>query len=181
METFSLSRRFALTPALDTFHYAVFRIAYATRATVIRWCLAFANFLERGQAHAITRAAFAKGLGPPAGVTIPPPTFPSPDRRHLPFRGAPALFPDERARGTIAQEQATSVVNGDSSTSKMGHWEPHIIRVSESELRYEDFDDAPTAVYHAIPTLEGRPRGAHRRSPAIRRALAQGDVRITSK
>jgi hypothetical protein len=134
METLSLPRQLALTHALDTIRYVIFRLAYAARGTLIRWCLAFANFLERGQAHGITRAASAKGWGPPAGVTIPPPTFPSPDRRHGRF---------------------------------FAHSDAPIISVSESELRYEDFDDVQTAVYRAAPTLESRPMGAHRRPPAV--------------
>lgn len=190
----TLSQRSALTPALDTLRHSVFRIPYAARDTLIRWCLAFANFLERGQARAITRSATAKRLGPPTGIAIPPPTFPCPERAYLPLlRAPPALFLDERAREAIGREQATEVLERtlrsltssggreDNSTVSLGHLEPPIIRVSDSELWYEDFDDAPTAVYHAMPTIGGRPGGAHRPPAATRREMVQGDVRITSK
>lgn len=166
METNHLSQHLALTHALDTTRYAMFRLAYAVRAKMMRWCLTFANFLERGQAHAITRAASAKGLGLPAGITVPPPSFPSPERAHFSLpRAPPRLFPDEPPLNGIAQGKAALM---------------HL-RLSDSELRYEDFDDAPTAVYHAVPTLDGRPRGAHQRPPVTRREITQGEVRVTSK
>lgn len=110
------------TPAWDAARDSIFRIAYVARDQVIKWCLALANYLQRAQAHAIMRATSAHRGGLPAGVTLPPPTFPNPSRRYSPAHQAPSA----------------------SSLSLRFN--------SSSELRYEDFDDAPTEVYHPVPT-----------------------------
>lgn len=116
MEAHTLSQRIALTHALDMLRYTIFRLAYAARGAVIRWSLALAKFLERGQAHAITRAATVRGLGPPAGMTIPPPSFPSRDRGYSPLPRAPQfLSPDKRPQNTLARD--TTEVN---EPSKLG-------------------------------------------------------------
>lgn len=110
------------TPAWDVVRDTIFRIAYVARDKVIQWCLALANYLQRAQAHAITRAMSANRGGLPAGVTLPPPTFPNPSRRYSPAPRAPSAA------------ELSLAIN------------------SSSELRYEDFDDAPTEVYHPVPT-----------------------------
>ncbi len=184
METHILFRRWALTHALDTTRYAIFRLAYVARGTLMRWCLAFANFLERGQAHAISRAASASGLGLPAGVAIPPPFLPSPNRAHLSSRRETSEVPFAPPHAGHAAGSRSATPSGGSKERSMSTLDlsaAAILRVPESKLRYDDFDDAPTGVYHAVPTLDGRPRGAHRRLPAIGREIAQGEVRVTSK
>lgn len=110
------------TPAWDAARDAIFRIVYVARDQVIRWCLALANYIQRAQAKALARRMSTKGGGLPAGVSLPPPSFPSPSRRYSPPPKAPSA----------------SAVSLAPSSSR--------------ELRYEDFDDAPTGVYHPVPT-----------------------------
>lgn len=184
METDILSGRLALTHALDAARYTIFRLAYAARATVMRWCFALANFLERGQAQAITRAASARGVGPPTGVKIPPPSFPSPNLAPFPSRREPSNVPFEHQNGDLRGGSRPDTPSGGSRDRSIGTLAlsaAAILRVPESRLRYDDFDDAPTGVYHAVPTLDGRPSDAHRRPPATRHEIAQGEVRVTSK
>lgn len=120
------------------------------RGKAIEWCLAFANYLQSAQAQAIARAAAGSGRLP-AGVPLPPPTFPNPTRRRS---------PPPRVSPTVFRQS------------------PVLSR--PSEVKHEDFDDAPTAVYHPIPTNDA-PGAAHLHPATIRRGTMQGDVRITSK
>lgn len=151
------------TTAMETMRVAIFRIGYVVRGTVIQWCLALANHLQKAQAHAITREAWAMGQGHPDGVTIPPPSFPHPERSYSPYTGVSSPL-------DVPQAQSSSFSN--------------------RELQYDDFDDAPTEVYHPIPTNEVSSGIVgpypdtpypYPRHPYPQRGVMQGAVHITSK
>lgn len=111
---------------LDKVRGSLGGLAYVARGTVIQWCLALANHLQRAQAQAITRAAKAKGQ--PAGVNIPPPTFPNPSRWESPPPRVPFTL----------------------------YMRPPSIDASRREIKHDDFDEEPTALYTPIPTNGGR-------------------------
>ena len=96
--------------------------SYSTRNTLIHWCLATANYLQRAQAKAIAQSASARSMtqGVPRAIAVPAPTYPDFSRRQSPPPRVPAKLYSQPAPKT-------------------------------DELYYDDFDDAPTRVHNTIP------------------------------
>ena len=108
--------------------------AYSTRNTLIHWCLDAANSLQRAQARAIAQSASKRAMlqGEPPAVAIPAPTYPDFSRWYSPPpRVSFKLYEQPEPKSSGALELKTGSL--------------------ASELKYEDFDDAPTAVHNEIP------------------------------
>lgn len=123
-----MSARFATF--LESARALVHAFAYSARNTLIQWCLTAANHLQRAQAAAIARDASTRATtqGIAQAVAIPTPSYPNASQWYSPPPRVPFKL----------YTQPPPAMSGSISSPNR-------------ELRYDDFDDAPTAVYNDIP------------------------------
>lgn len=134
---FSQQMKSRVAGAIDQAYLRLQTVIRVVRGVMIRRSLEFANYLEMLEANSIARAASAKlgAQSPLLHAPIPPPTFPDRRRSIGSWRSPPP-------RVTL---KSLALYGADELKQR----------------KDDDFDSAPTAIYHPIPLPPGSSPSSH--------------------